>query len=240
MKNGKKILLLNIIPFFFFRKILYVFTTMKSCVTFRKTPHHSICAEWKFEGSLYFERNNTRRQKTILLCCNYWYFIRFSTEGQQTSTYLLFWKEFWNRDQSVATWLVSRKQFHSLLWGNNVFFCFCKCCLYWINPSMFNSDKILWTRTKKCICKNQNIVKQPLSTPGWRMRCIIYLTDCWHYIFCLFDSRECQLLRTILYPFNLFCEPSFILCTLISYHIWRAWIYQKRQVSVEILQKGEY
>lgn len=101
-----------------------------------------ICTEWKFEGCLNFERNNSHREKNILLYCNYWYFIRFSTEGQEKSTYLLFWKEFWNRNQSVDTWLVSRQQFHSLLQVNRVFFCFCKCCLHWVNPSMFNSDSI--------------------------------------------------------------------------------------------------
>lgn len=120
-----------------------------SYVTFRKIPNHSICTEWKFEGCLNFEINNTHQEKTTLLHWNYWHFTRFSTEGQQKSTYLLFWKEFWNRNQSVAMWLVSRQQFHSLLQGNNAFFCFCKCCLYWVNPSMFNSDNILWTINEK-------------------------------------------------------------------------------------------
>lgn len=177
-----------------------------SRVTFRKIQNHSICTEWKFEDCPNFERNNMHPEKTILLCCNYWYFIRFSTEGQQKSTYLLFWKEFWNRNQSVAMWLVSRQQFHSLLRGNNVFFCFCKCCLYGVNPSMFNSDNILWTSNEKThLQKPEHNTMTPLNS---------YLEKEMHHThdrllalhFLAVDLRECQLLWTVLDPFNLFCE----------------------------------
>lgn len=112
-------------------------------------------------------------------------FIRFSTEGQQNSTYLLFWKEFWNRDQSVAMWLVSRQQFHSLLRGNDVFFCFCKCCLYWVNTSMFNSDNILWTLNEKTHLQKPEHNTLTSQLLFGEKRCIIYMTDCWHYIFWL-------------------------------------------------------
>ena len=43
---------------------------------------------------------------------------------------------------------------------------------------------------KKCICKKQNIIQWPLSTPVWRMRCIIYMTNCWHYIFWLLTQEN--------------------------------------------------
>lgn len=156
-----------------------------SCVTFRKIQSDSICTEWKLEGCLNFERNNTHREKIIPLCGNYWHFIRFSTEGQQKSTYLLFWKEFWNRNQSVATWLVSRQQFPSLLQGNNVFFCFCKCCLYWVNPSMLNSDNILWTSNEKMHLQKpeHNRVN---SLNSYLVKETHHIHDsCWHYIFWL-------------------------------------------------------
>lgn len=179
---------------------------MMSCVTLRKIPNHSICTEWKLKGCLNFETNNTDQEKTTLLRWNYWYFIRFSAEGQQKSTYLLFWKEFWNRNQSVAMWLVSRQQFHSLLQGKDVFFCFCKCCLYWVNPSMFNSDNILWTiNEKKHLQKPEHNTLTSLNS---------YLEKEMYHIhdrllalhFLAVDLRECQLLWNILDPFHLFRE----------------------------------
>lgn len=161
-----------------------------SHVTFRKIQNHSISTEWKFEGCLNFQRNNTNWGKTILLCCSYWYFIRFSTEGQQNSTYLLFW----NGNQSVATWLVSRQQFHSLLRGNNVFLCFCKCCLYWINPSMFNSGNILWTSNEKMhLQKQEHNIKTPLNS--YSEKEMHHICDGFLALhFLAVDSKEYQLL----------------------------------------------
>lgn len=51
---------------------------------------------------------------------------------------------------------------------------------------------------KKCICKNQNIIHWPLSTPIWRKRCIIYMTDCWHYIFWLLTWENANFYETYL------------------------------------------
>lgn len=114
--------------------------------------------------------------------------------------------KFWKGNQSVATWLVSRQQFHWLLRGNNAFFCFCKCWLYWVNPSMFNSDNILWTSNEKThLQKPEHNAMTPLNP---------CLEKKMHHIhdrllalpFLAVDSRECQLLWTIFDPFNLFCE----------------------------------
>lgn len=82
-------------------------------------------------------------------------------------------------------WLVSRQQIHSLLRGNYVFFCFCKCCLYWVNPSMFNSDNILWTTNEKMHLQKPEHNTLTSQLLFGEKRCIIYMTDCWHYIFWL-------------------------------------------------------
>lgn len=99
---------------------------------------------------------------------------------------------------SVATWLVSKQQFHSLLCGNKVFFCFCKCCLYWVNPSMFNSDNILWTSNEKnAFAKNRIYhIERPLST-----RDASYPWDCWHDIFWLLTQENAKLYELyLIYP----------------------------------------
>lgn len=186
-----------------------------SHATFRKIQNHSICTEVEVKVWRLAEFWKKQYTPSILLCCNSWYFIRLSTEGQQKSTYLLFWKEFWNRNQSVATWLVSRQQFHSLLWGNNMFFCFCKCCLYWVNPSMFNSDNILWTSNEKMHLQKPEHNTMTSLNPIWRKRGIIYMTDCWHYIFWLLTQEkanfyELYLIHSIYFVNKRVQLPSFL------------------------------
>lgn len=112
----------------FFLKTRYAFTTSMSYVRVRKIPNYSICTEWKFEGCLNFERNNTHQEKTTLLCWNTNTLLGLALKVNKRVLTFCFGK-FWNRNQSVAMWLVSRQQFHSLLQGNDMFFCFCKCCL---------------------------------------------------------------------------------------------------------------
>lgn len=122
-----------------------------SHVTSRKIQSHSTCTEWKFDGCLNAERNNMQQEKTILLCCNYWHLIRFKTEGQLKCTYPLFWKGRKISTLLLRDWFPSSSSTH--FFGetkcSSVFFCFCKCCLYWVNPSVSNSDNTVWTSNEK-------------------------------------------------------------------------------------------
>lgn len=147
--------------------------------------------------------------------------------------YLPFVLEGKENQYSVAMWLVSKQQFHSLLWGNKVFFCFCKCCLYWVNPSASNSDNMVWTSNEKnAFAKNRTQYNDLYQQEVHQIRDRLLA---WH--FRAVDSKRMPTFITCTWStqFILWINVHCFLCFLAGLKC----MSKATQVSMEILSKGD-
>lgn len=176
-----------------------------SCVTFTKFPNHSICTEWKFEGSLNFERNNTHWEKTILYAAITDTLLGLALKVNKWVLTFCFGKSF-----GIEISLLLRDWFP----GSNSLTSLGKQHVLLFLQMLFILSKSKYVQLRQYTV-NQN-EKMHLQKPehskttslnSWLENEMHHIPDRLLALHLLpVDSRECQLLWTILHPFNLFCE----------------------------------